>query len=659
MWLRVLFVLLMLEIHLRGQGTRYNFITLPVPPVNYGFASVVGEPGSVTSYYWIIAKYTGGDAAPYGPITVSNMPPLARLGLFQYSVISWDAVSGATSYDVLRTTSPLTPSGACNCAVVTGTAATSVNDQSSALNAYTVDTSGIAYSHIEINNRDYTPPKMTLTVNGTTALVGGDSLTFDAPLTRAVNTISLSLRTGGALSNSSGLGLQTCPNGNAIINTGGVAGGWGCWANPGTVTSVAATVPGELSVSGSPILTTGTFAFSWANQTTNKFFMSPNGSTGTPTFRAVATADLGTGTASASTFLRGDLTWGAPEAVGINLPAVTFSGSVITVCGTCATTPANVRFGNTVNTYSASGTMTLTTASGADTVKLFAINGGLKAQYNAAVITAATFGGSGLTGDTAGTSLPAGAVYLGTCTTSGTSVTACTDLRGAGTIVPTSTGGSCTITLTATGYDWVCPGTVSGTGAVKTTAGTLGLVSGTASDCVKVDGSSGACGGSSTTIEHFSAGGCSWSGSPLQGNISLVGFAADPLGCVGTNYLKVRVGFPASVTTARIQFRYPVGASEAATATIRMQHYGFTAGTVSFMLASACLAAGGGTVDPTFTNHTAQTAVVDATGNMGPLITWSAITPTACAAHNIRIWQITRDDNLAFGHYFMEASVTR
>jgi hypothetical protein len=64
--------------------------------------------------------------------------------------------------------------------------------------------------------------------------------------------------------------------------------------NNGTVTSVGLSLPSEITVTNSPVTTSGTLTGAWANQTTNKFFAAPNGSTGTPSFRAIASADLPT-----------------------------------------------------------------------------------------------------------------------------------------------------------------------------------------------------------------------------------------------------------------------------------------------------------------------------------------------------------------------------
>jgi len=62
----------------------------------------------------------------------------------------------------------------------------------------------------------------------------------------------------------------------------------------GTVTSVGLSLPSEITVTGSPVTTSGTLTGAWASQTQNKVFASPNGSTGTPTFRAIVAADIPT-----------------------------------------------------------------------------------------------------------------------------------------------------------------------------------------------------------------------------------------------------------------------------------------------------------------------------------------------------------------------------
>ena len=76
-------------------------------------------------------------------------------------------------------------------------------------------------------------------------------------------------------------------------------------ASAGTVTSVGLSLPAEFSVTNSPVTTSGTLTATYANQTTNKVFAAPNGSTGTPTFRVLALADLPSGvalTGSANSF---------------------------------------------------------------------------------------------------------------------------------------------------------------------------------------------------------------------------------------------------------------------------------------------------------------------------------------------------------------------
>lgn len=85
----------------------------------------------------------------------------------------------------------------------------------------------------------------------------------------------------------------------------------------GTVTSVGLSLPAELTVSGSPVTGSGTLAAVWANETTNKVLAAPNGSTGTPTFRALAAADIPAIAESGVTGLVADLA--AKLAIASNL----------------------------------------------------------------------------------------------------------------------------------------------------------------------------------------------------------------------------------------------------------------------------------------------------------------------------------------------------
>jgi hypothetical protein len=87
-------------------------------------------------------------------------------------------------------------------------------------------------------------------------------------------------------------------------------------AGGGTVSSVALTAPTFLSVTGSPVTTSGTLALSLASQTANQVFVAPNGSNGAPTFRSLVAADIPSlsyvptsgGTVSGNLTVTGDLT---------------------------------------------------------------------------------------------------------------------------------------------------------------------------------------------------------------------------------------------------------------------------------------------------------------------------------------------------------------
>ena len=77
-----------------------------------------------------------------------------------------------------------------------------------------------------------------------------------------------------------------------------------------TVSSVGISMPSLFNVSGSPVTTAGTLAVTLNTVAKNLVFAGPaTGVDAIPTMRALVALDLGAGTADATTFLRGDLTW--------------------------------------------------------------------------------------------------------------------------------------------------------------------------------------------------------------------------------------------------------------------------------------------------------------------------------------------------------------
>lgn len=69
-------------------------------------------------------------------------------------------------------------------------------------------------------------------------------------------------------------------------NSGGGGGG------SGTVTSVGLSLPSFITVSGSPVTTSGTLTGTLASQSQNLVFASPDGSSGLPTFRSLVSGDI-------------------------------------------------------------------------------------------------------------------------------------------------------------------------------------------------------------------------------------------------------------------------------------------------------------------------------------------------------------------------------
>jgi hypothetical protein len=131
---------------------RIQLLLLNAPqPVTNASVSVSGNPGPATYYYWIVTQTSVGASSPAGPFQVINAPN--TLSVSNFNQISWATAPGGATYDVLRTSTPGPPFGACNCAVATALIGNVVSDQSNSLNAYTVNTLDPATQTVTLSNQ--------------------------------------------------------------------------------------------------------------------------------------------------------------------------------------------------------------------------------------------------------------------------------------------------------------------------------------------------------------------------------------------------------------------------------------------------------------------------------------------------------------------------
>lgn len=226
-----------------------------------------------------------------------------------------------------------------------------------------------------MTTRTITAPAAGITVSNGDGVSGNPTLALanDLAAYEGLSTTGVVVRTGDGTATTRTL---TAGSGISITDGGGVAGNptISATGGTGTVTSVALTAPSILSVSGSPVTTSGTLALSLATQTANTVFSGPtSGGAATPAFRALVADDVPNISAA-------KITSGTLDAA--RLPTHTHSAADIT-SGTLAvgrggtgitTTPANgqIPIGNGTNytaaTLTAGSGVTVTNGSGSITI---------------------------------------------------------------------------------------------------------------------------------------------------------------------------------------------------------------------------------------------------------------------------------------------------
>lgn len=153
-----------------------------------------------------------------------------------------------------------------------------------------------------------------------------------------------------ALILTAGGGIQLTPSTGLLTITASGAG-------TGTVTSVDLAVPTDLfTVTGNPVTTAGTLTLTKASQTSNKFYASPSGASGVPTFRSISANDIaglftagsnisivgGSTLTISATGLASQYASGTVTSIGMSVPAeFSVTPTSITSTGTFAVTKNN------------------------------------------------------------------------------------------------------------------------------------------------------------------------------------------------------------------------------------------------------------------------------------------------------------------------------
>lgn len=190
--------------------TQQLTLTPQVPITVNGITAAPSVQGSTTYFYWVVAHVGSEVSAPQGPAVITNGP--ATLSSSFFNSIQWQQTAGATSYDVIRSSSSVVPSGACNCAVIAGSAQLSAKDQSNSLSAYTVSTSADQIALVCLN----TIGCPTAGTSGSVQVINVKSSPFNAPSNVIVDGTHISI------CNSTN-GCGTCPfngsNGQCVIGS--------------------------------------------------------------------------------------------------------------------------------------------------------------------------------------------------------------------------------------------------------------------------------------------------------------------------------------------------------------------------------------------------------------------------------------------------------
>lgn len=144
----------------------------PGPPSAIN-ASLSGAPGVAAYYYWVLARYPIGATSFQGPAPILNAPN--TLSVSNKVIVTWNPAPGATSYDLLRTTTPQRPTNGATIALATSTTAlTFTDDGGTPLVAYTFPAFATQATVVfQVDNKNNSVPVVYVSIdNGALAPLG-------------------------------------------------------------------------------------------------------------------------------------------------------------------------------------------------------------------------------------------------------------------------------------------------------------------------------------------------------------------------------------------------------------------------------------------------------------------------------------------------------
>ncbi len=261
------------SVAMTGDGTVFNSVVPGSPITSAGTLSPSLHTQAANRL--LAGPTTGPDAAPtFRALVSGDIPALAYVTSVGLTMPSIFSVAG----------SPVTSSGTLAVTLATETANTVWAGPTTG-SAATPTFRALVAGDLPAGTGTVTSVAMTGDGVVFNSAVSGSPVTTSGTLAPSLHTQASNLVLAGPTT-----GSAAAPTFRALVTADMPAG-------TGTVTSVALTMPSIFSVAGTPVTTSGTLAVTLATETANTIWAGPtSGGAATPTFRALVSADIPTGT---------------------------------------------------------------------------------------------------------------------------------------------------------------------------------------------------------------------------------------------------------------------------------------------------------------------------------------------------------------------------